>query len=261
MDILIPLGTETGWQNNELRYCLRSIDRFATGYDRVFVVGEDPGFLAHEISTGTSFGRKADISHGLNGSSALVRLPEISSNRDARIAWKILWAFANTDIADEVAVFDDDYVLVAPMDVRALDYFQQGPLFNSATNSAATTVYRDSLRATASALMAAGKPALDYDVHFPIVYRRKDYMALAPWWERSRADGHGFVIHSVYANNLLPAPGPFMQDCKIRFFHDGVFEDQIRGRVLFSYSDGALVNGGFKTWLEKQFPDKSKWEK
>lgn len=229
MDILIPLGTESRWQNNELRYCLRSIERFATGFERIFVVGEDPCFL--------------------NGSAVYARVPEIGANREARIAFKILWAFENTDVSDEVAIFNDDYVVVAPMDLRAVEYFQQGPLYRLA----------GAPRVTAAALRAAGKPTLDYDVHYPIIYRRQDYIALLSWWKRSRADNCGFVVHSVYANNLLTVPGPFMEDCKIRGFHPEKFQEQIKGRLLFSYCDGAL--NGLGSWLEKRFTEKSAWEK
>ena len=49
MDIVIPLGTGSRWQNNELRFALRSIEKYLTGYDKIFIIGECPSYLQNII--------------------------------------------------------------------------------------------------------------------------------------------------------------------------------------------------------------------
>ena len=44
MDILYVVGTGSKWDNNELRYSLRSIDKYGINIDRVFIVGTKPDF-------------------------------------------------------------------------------------------------------------------------------------------------------------------------------------------------------------------------
>jgi hypothetical protein len=249
MDIFIPLGTGSTWQNNELRYCLRSIERHAIGYDRIFIVGENPSYLSHSSSL------------------RLIPCPELSANKQARIVHKILWTFQNTDISDDIAFFNDDFVLNASIDVRSIPYFQRGELKELAERHLNSS-YRAALRATHDALTAENKPTFHYDLHLPIIYNREKFLALDRYWQASRQSTHGLVIKSTYANNVLPEPGPRSRDCKIREFQgDAAIEKLLsdtaspaRTRFCFSYSDRALASG-LKSWLEKRFPEKSIFEK
>lgn len=49
MDIIYSIGSGSTWDNNELRYSLRSLDMYGKSYDRVFVVGNIPEFLSDEV--------------------------------------------------------------------------------------------------------------------------------------------------------------------------------------------------------------------
>lgn len=239
MDVVIPLGRSSCWRNNELRICLRSIEKFGTGFDRIFVIGEQPGFLSNRVS--------------------FHQVPEIRGNKEARIAFKIRWAFRKTDIADDAVMFNDDFVLNAPTDLSQLGYYQRGPLGEAIVKQHNPT-YRNSLFATHKALRAAGKPDLHYDIHVPMIYRREQFLGLEAWWQRSLKDRHGFVVKSTYANNVLPEPGPYMEDCKLKKFNAEHVEKKIAGRFVYSYGDLALQTG-LKAWLQKRFPDKSSYER
>lgn len=246
VDILIPLGLGSAWQNNELRYCLRSIERFATGFERVFVVGEDPGFLAK----GGSATRSTIVFHPLK---------DIAANKQAAIAHKIFWTFQNTDISDTVALFNDDYVLREPVDLNQLPYYQRGPLRLAAARQNEPE-YRQCLENTMRALEEAGKLSLHYDIHVPMLFCRQPFVDLKLWWQRSLCEKHGLVVKSTYANNMLDFPGPTMRDCKFRHDYSRAdFESFILGRFVFSYSDAGLTPM-LKEWLTEKFPEKSRWE-
>lgn len=243
MDILIPLGTGSTWQNNELRYCLRSIERFATGFDRIFITGIDPGFLNTNLVE--------------NGNKLVVRaIPDIAGNKQSRIAYKILNTFKQTDISDEIIFFNDDFVLNGPVDLSSVPYYQRGDLLVTAPRHQCS-LYRQELAATHAALQSAGKPTYHYDIHCPIIYRRQEFIALEDWWIASRAQKIGCVVKSIYANNVLTEPGPYMSDCKVRGQTREQFEKKIKGRWIFSYGDEALKGSFLKNWLASKFPEKS----
>ena len=236
IDILIPLGSGSTWNNNELRYALRSIEKYASGLGRVFVVGDNPGFLTEKV---------IHISGG-----------EIKSNKEARIAFKVMWAFQCTNISDDVAFWNDDYVLNAPVDIRTIDYFHCGDLAKHGGRFSAS--YMNSMNVTRERLLKFGKPTLDYDIHVPIIYNREKFLDLVDWWEASTHLPYGFVVKSTYANNVLTSAGPVLHDCKIRKCHPGV-DEQIKDRWIFSYADSAL-RFGLKDWLSARFPEKSSFE-
>lgn len=240
LDILIPLGDGSVWgNNNELRYCLRSIERYATGYDRIFIVGEDPGFLNGD------------------GKVRFCPLPEIDANKEARIASKILRGFQETDIADDAVMFNDDYVLTAPIDLRTLPFYHRGEL-SLGIPSQGSVLYRAALGDTVRALRQAGRPTLHYDVHMPMILNRHKFIGLNDWWIRSEKAWQGFVCKSIYANNLDGIISELIVDCKLQFGHfpwdilDGIARD----RWVFSYADGALTDS-LKHWLADRFPERS----
>lgn len=45
MDVVIPLGSGSRWQDNELRFCLRAVEKHLKGYDRIYIVGRKPDWI------------------------------------------------------------------------------------------------------------------------------------------------------------------------------------------------------------------------
>ena len=50
MDILYCLGEGSKWNNNELRYSLRSLEKFGKNVGNIYVVGYDPGILSDKVT-------------------------------------------------------------------------------------------------------------------------------------------------------------------------------------------------------------------
>lgn len=243
IDILIPLGRGSHDHNQELRFALRSIERFAQNYKRVVVVGDDPRFLKE--------GPRC----------ALYRCAEASGNKEFRIASKIGWAFLHADLTEDVAFWNDDFVLTKPVDVSAIPRFQKGPLQKSIAALPATT-YRRSLEDTAKLLARGGWPTNHYDIHCPIIYNRASFLRLANWWKASRASYAGLVVKSIYANVIFPDdPGPTMVDCKLQGAEKTPSEIQSRisSRWVFSYNTDAF-RSGLAGLLQTTFPEHSAFE-
>ena len=49
IDILYIVGTGSHWNNYELRYSLRTLEKYGKNIGRVFVSGANPGFLSDKI--------------------------------------------------------------------------------------------------------------------------------------------------------------------------------------------------------------------
>jgi hypothetical protein len=243
IDIVIPLGSGSKHRNAELRFALRSIERFALGVRRVVVLGVDPGFLSD------------DVWH--------VPCDDVEGNKEYRIAAKFLWAFENVPgLSPVVAMWNDDYVLTREVDVRELKLEHRGSLADAAARHH-NQRYSAALALTASELRRENLDIYHYDIHRPVLYDGKFFISLLPWWIKSGRSGCGMVVKSVYGNNWLAGrdPGEQVRDCKLTGFRSAArVRRRIRHRWVFSYSDRALERGLYE-WLRGEFPRKSVFEK
>jgi hypothetical protein len=251
IDVVVPLGRGSNYRNVELRYFLRSLEKYAKGFRRVIILGENPKFLST---------RRAEY-HPIR---------QFPFGKATRIALKTLWAFENLDLTEEVLFCNDDYVFVKSFDVRKVPNYQRGDLFERSQIQLRQVPpgqvwqpdpYQKLLRETAEALKAAGKPTLDYDLHVPNIYRKTEFLSLKPWWEKSKTYKVGLVVKSVYGNNIFPTPGPRLRDLKLGKWrsHQHLLA-AVHDRFVFSYGDAALESG-LETSLFKMFPNFSSFEK
>jgi len=45
MDIVYVLGSGSEWDDNEIRFSLRSVEKYLTGVGNVYIIGKKPNFL------------------------------------------------------------------------------------------------------------------------------------------------------------------------------------------------------------------------
>lgn len=245
IDVVVPLGNGSKFRNCELRYFLRSLEKYAKGVRGVVILGDDPHFL--------------------KGGAKRCPTPFTNFNKEARIMHKILWAFENVPLTDKILFANDDYVFNKPFDVREVKSYHRGTLMSWATPKepeAKRNGYQEALYQTHLALTKAKLPAFDYDCHVPIVFDRKRFLSLRPWFDLQRTTKPtGLVGKSLYGNNInRPVPGPQIKDCKFYTYTDAAWVDSvIEDRWQFSYSDKALYRG-FEKYLFKRFPNPSQFE-
>ncbi len=118
MDILYIIGEGCSkCDNQELRYSLRSIERYGNGVSRVFVVGYCPEWLSDEV----------------------VKIPyeqpykyvnSTEPNPEVRLAFKcnniissVLYAVDNSDIGDDFLVSMDDHLYIKKVDFDNYPYY------------------------------------------------------------------------------------------------------------------------------------------
>lgn len=236
MDAVYILGTGSKWNNNEIRYSLRSLDKFATGLDQVWIIGELPEFVQH-------------INH--------IPLADASAyNREKNMFDKIIRACLEPRISDDFFFLNDDHFMLHDFRLDDFPNYHRGYIEPAFRLRPPGDAYRVSLKNTWEELKAAGKNTLHFDGHCPIVFNKEKFLQLQQYnWTRQ----YGFVIKSLYGNTF-DIPPTYMDDCKIAgklTVMDIVAT--IWGRPVFSIGDESL-NPEMKALLNKLYHEKSRWE-
>ena len=235
IDVLYILGTGSRWENNELRYSLRSLEKYALNVGRVFVTGEDPGFLSREV-----------IFTPCND----------PGPRAFNHIHKVRTTIEKTDISERFLLNYDDNFFTAPVDVSAYPFFYKGVLPDRTETHRS---YRYSLIEARRFLEAHGKPILNFSVHCPCVYEREKFLALREAWEIGARSPHGIAVRAVYCN-WYGFEAEFMRDCKLKTVKTREEASlAIADRHVFSIHDDSLPNG-VAGMLREMYPRPSRWE-
>jgi hypothetical protein len=225
IDILLPLGNGSITGDKELRVALRSISLYAQNLRRVWVVGHRPRWFRE-----TSVFR-------------CIERPEFKAPKESRISLKVLWAFENLDVTDSVAFWNDDYVLT-----RSFDIEQTPPLFSGDLWTKRASPWGQARRETYTALVEAGLPTKNYDIHVPIIFERENFVSLRDWW------GKGYVGKSIYGNHFYKGRGRGTADCKLWKGWRGRVDKRFEKRFVISYGNVA-VRRGLMRWLMEKFSE------
>lgn len=189
ISVVYALGSKSRWQNNEIRFSLRSVEKHLKGFLDVWVVGERPDFLQN-------------INH----------IPAIDHHDvpDRNIMEKIKKACEHPEISDPFLFFNDDHYLLADFQANKFPYYYDMPI-QEKIDRRGYDGYGQRMQNTMKHLQFNGKPTKNFDVHTPILYRKQEFIDIVTQvdWEKK----HGFVIKSLYANSLN-IEGTYLKDCK-----------------------------------------------
>lgn len=233
VDIIIPLGKGSGWDDNELRYSLRSIQQFVSNVGNIYIVGLQPEWLKNVIQ---------------------VDYPDIhisSKFRNQNILQKILFVIDHYEVSNNFIFTNDDIFFLKDIEPNDLhnftdctlqEYLDRNPLLNG--------IYRRAVLATIQYLRENNLPMQHYDNHTPIIYNKFKFKKI---FESIKQE---IIIKSIYGNSITP----FIEDNK---FYKPLslqqIESQNKGKSFFSISDKAL-NEDMKEYINTQFNKKSKYE-
>lgn len=233
MDVLYILGKGSFDGNNELRYSLRSLERYVKGVDRVVLVGEDPRFISDKVE--------------------YYYCKEFEGNKEYRIAKKIEWACKNV-MSGDFLFMNDDFFFTKSIDPETYPYYHKGSLLSPAPNKQ----YMKALNDTGQYLERLGKTSFHFDVHCPIIYNSNAFLKLDPHIKASQMSQYGFVVKSLYSN-ILGIKGEFYEDVKLWSLNTPKDFERINKTSCFSCSDAGWQNG-VRNYLKKEYPNKSKYE-
>jgi hypothetical protein len=232
VDIVIPLGTRSTQKNQELRYCLRSIEQHLTGIGQVFIIGECPEWLQNIIH---------------------IPFTEDPRNRfrDRNIMFKMAEACKDARVSDNFLMVHDDHFLLADYDAGEFPYYHMGPM-NEGQGQYGET------KANTKSLLSLYPEIKNYDCHCPIVFNKQLFMrsvALADW-----SKWYGYCLKTLYCV-INGIEGEYAEDSKVRLpLLYNEIRGHIAGRKWFSIGDRCFREGGMWDVLSELYPLKSKYE-
>lgn len=242
IDVVIPLGNGSRWNDNELRYSLRSLVKFGSNFRHIVIVGEK-------------------LPEWIENVYWVKQLPT-NYNHEHNIYENILAACEAPIITERFLGWQDDYFLTKPIDCNNYPFYYNGTLEDGIKRRIRFDGYAISLNNSKTILASRNCPTLNFDVHCPIEYTKTGFVAHV-----STVDwkvGNGYVIKSLYANSVFPHGSPeiaSMRDLKVTNCESiKTFEAQIADRHIFSISDRGLSEA-MKNFLRKSYPEKSRYEK
>ena len=237
-DVVIPLSNRSKWNDNELRFALRSLETNLVDLGRVFVVGHKPDWL-----TGVVHIPAEDI---------------YKHNKDANLFRKVLLAIG-AGVSQKFVRQSDDQCLLKK--ARGVDLL---PRFTKELNPyEGNHGWWKRMELTRKALLAAGCPARFYDCHLPILCDRDAFRRTAEAFDYG--SGRGFCVNTLYCNSEgAQATGhrPLGKD----LLAGGVGKKSVEEifataerRMFLNYNDGALT-ANLVNALGQLFPQRSRFE-
>lgn len=240
MDILYTVGTGSKWNNNEMKYSLRSIEKNGKNVGQIYIASvELPEFINPET-----------VRH--------IPACDISDIRHLNIMNKVEEAILHSEIADDFLLSSDDHFYIKPVD------FDNYPLYYKEEEIRPhERQYWISVRETRAFLEAHGLPAYATNPHCNTHFNRPLYIENIDMMDAAKKLRCGAEVNHLMGN-LLIASGVkpvLVRDVKVRLYNGNkeLFA-KIGDSHFFSISDLAL-DCGMKEYLQELFPNKSKYEK
>lgn len=244
MDAVYPLANTSKWNDNELRYSLRSLVHNFPDLEQVWILGHCPDWLT-----------------GVN------HLPVPSPyerNKDANLINAILFACLEPELSDEFLFMSDDQVLLKPM--RPADFRPWWVEDMAGIKTWGTNRYKMRLKATFERLQSQGYSTYNFEGHVPYIHKKELFPRMM--YAQNYGYGYGYTINTVYFNQWLkPNEFPDFQNLQVNKVRAGFFQalplgqeaERLAGKTFLSYDDSGLTSG-LKATLQRIFPEPSRFE-
>ena len=241
VDVVIPLSNESCSNNDELRICLRSIDKYAEDVGRVIIC------------------TTADVPW-LSGNVDILAIPDSERHlKDANLIHKVLTAIEQKSITGKFAFFSDDQCIL-----KSLRLAELPPIYNNRSkehfNKTTASRWQNRLLNTFNFLENRGiKLTHNYESHTPQVYEApKVIKAMTNINYRIQP---GFTINTLFMGLIGITGGVIQNKMKVTLENE---KDSIDNLPLDKYFCGYKDEGfqsGLRELLFKEFSNPCKYEK
>lgn len=217
----------------ELRYSLRSLEKYVDDYGNVIICGDKPDFINDEV--------------------IYIETKDIGAPMTNHW-WKVLNAFERTG-ACELALMYDDIFFVKHTNLTHYPFYQKGKLKD---NQEGGEHYRQTLKNAEMVLKSNCFNTYNHELHVPCIYNIDKFREMSFMFYAMKDDCQSAAVRSIYGNSFFENQ-PYRGDIKIKDKNTKV-KDVIGVADCFSCSD-EVFNGNVLEFLKKEFPDKSRFEK
>ena len=242
-DVVYVLGTGSRWNDNEIRFSLRSLEKNLMNMGNVFVVGTCPAFLQNVIHIPA-----ADIF-------------DPAVNADGNIIEKVLAACSDGRVGDNFLFINDDHIILQPVEAHAVPPFHKGDMTTFDAGFWKLNYWRTRLKRTMQTLKGAGLTAFNFDCHAPIVFNRHLFVDVMQIFDYKTEPG--LTMKSLYGNMVYAENGVRLTNEKRTIFRNyklAEIRTLLQPVQFMSYNDAGL-NNSLKWWLMETFPTQSCFEK
>ena len=242
IDVVYVLGTGSKWNDNELRFSLRSLVANVSGIRNVFVVGSKPKFLQNviHIPANDEF--------------------EPAKNADGNIILKVLKACADERLSDNFLFINDDHLITEPVEVVEVPAFHKGDMTAYESDFWKLNYWRGRLQRTMKTLSARGLSTFNFDCHAPMLMNKTRFVDIMNGFDY--ADGIGLTMKSLYGNSEYTDSGVLLTNEKQLIFRNYTLQELnecLSNCQFMAFNDQGL-NNSLIYWLWSKFPDQSEYE-
>lgn len=241
-DVVYVLGTGSKWNDNELRFSLRSLVANVSGIRNIFVVGAKPAWLQNVIHIPANDGFNPAI------------------NADANIINKVLQACWDERLSDNFLFINDDHLILKPIDINQVPAFHKGDMKDYDSDFWKLNYWRGRLHRTMKTLSARGLSTFNFDCHAPILMNKTRFP------EIMNSFNYGFEIgltmKSLYGNSEYSDSGVLITKEKQTIFRNYTLQElneRLSNCQFMAFCDQGL-NNSLIYWLWSKFPDQSEYE-
>lgn len=237
IDVVFVLGRGSLWQDKEIRYSLRSIEKHLSGYRNIWIIGHLPVFLQN-------------VNY--------ISFSDDHPCKETNIYRKVLRACQEEAISDNFLFFNDDHFLVKDFQASEFPFFWKSDLRTSSKAMKSGNRYKKAVDNAYRVLKAGGFSTKSFDTHSPIIYNKSSFINVMTRYDWGKKIS--FVVKSMYANSM-GIEGTREPDCKIQSqISSNEIKTIVQSRKVFSMGNGAI---GFKmlTVLDEFYPLPSKYER
>lgn len=245
VDVVIPFSLGSKWDNNEIRYCLRSLERNLIDLGKVFIIGERLEWMSNQV--------------------IFIPYPDtFKENKDANIINKVIRACKEEGVSENFIRISDDQILLKPTLSKNITPLYNGNLekiFRKLPDNQINR-FRKRLRNTKDILLKEGKTTFNYEIHIPTLVNKQSFIDILESYNYG-VEGEGFTINSLYLNNINSPLAKQVEGEKVQFekeFGDKEYiKNSIKDALYLGYNDKGL-SSELKFEIMHLFPIKSKYE-
>jgi hypothetical protein len=230
MDLLYVVGKNSLWENNELKFSLRSAERHLK-FNKVFIIGYKPPYL--------------------NEKAIHIFAPDNTGHKYTNVAAKIKFLLGDERIPEEFIFMNDDFFLLKDYDPvpyffnkTIRDWIEHYP-FNKGR------YYKEIKK-----LGLAFPEGKYFELHFPIVYKKAKAKAVIEKYKMELT----LMLRSYYCNEYMGEISPLEESRDYKIYTDSKIAPVFESAPFVSSTNQIALSGEFKSKLLLRFPKKSKYE-
>lgn len=243
VDLVYVIGNKSRFDNNELKYALRSVEKYCTNFNNVYIVGYKPDFLNDNVK--------------------FVYCPDMHKDKHKNIMDCLIKVVQNRHLLRYFIRMADDEFYVRPTNMDSIPIYIKGSLPVTIEDNDPHYEYDCVLKDTRNLLDNHDLPLFNTSQHTGTLFDKTVFKNNIDLFEEAQNTQYGCEPTCIMSNLLIDSVKCNIQkrdDLKLyRFSNEATLRKTIGDRNCFSISDSAAYYGIFDI-LEKWFPEKSRYE-